>query len=436
MTSVNFINEDTDGQTKPESEALQKNRNYNKTDELIIPLLGVNSLCNEIHHTIQLYLDTHDEEPNWLTTWNQWMDDDFNNVMTIVQLAECINAPNHIMTMESLFDHMANMIKPINSTYELQVDSGEYYLIEKKENLKDKTKKINKSQKIIQSDNQLTKEEIQTVEQAMKKGSVNELDFNILCKWIMHKGNEVQSVCNNMDVIAKECNIKMEKSVIQDKDTILNTIETAADKFASQMLDVTGNATDEFKVIQMKMDEVQTKTHSNLKTHQKNMDKVKGEIKKAEYEGVTTVNRTANNQVTVLNKLVSESSELIDKLVGTKHITATKQKEIDNMMVTLQKRIHGATKKFEEVVCTQTDIERTSFIKWMNKRMKFINNVIGEGDIINQLMNKHDKLVNALDKLAKERMKLNAERLLLEGDRSAFQTWWDTVKGQFDNAIK
>jgi hypothetical protein len=28
------------------------------------------------------------------------------------------------------------------------------------------------------------------------------------------------------------------------------------------------------------MDEVQTKTHSNLKAHQKNIDKVKGEIKK------------------------------------------------------------------------------------------------------------------------------------------------------------
>ena len=37
--------------------------------------------------------------------------------------------------MESLFDHMDNMIKPINETNELQADSGEYYLIGKKENL-------------------------------------------------------------------------------------------------------------------------------------------------------------------------------------------------------------------------------------------------------------------------------------------------------------
>jgi hypothetical protein len=57
---------------------------------------------------------------------------------------------------------------------------------------------------------------------------------------------------------------------------------------------------------------------------------------------VTTVNKSANNQIEVLNTLVSESSELIDKLIGTKQITKTKQKEIDNMMVTLQKRIHGA----------------------------------------------------------------------------------------------
>lgn len=83
----------------------------------------------------------------------------------------------------------------------------------------------------------------------MKKGSINELDFNILCKWILHKGTEVQAVCNSMDVVAKECNLKMEKAVIQDKNTILNTIEKAADKFTQQMIDVTHDATDEFKEI-------------------------------------------------------------------------------------------------------------------------------------------------------------------------------------------
>ena len=83
----------------------------------------------------------------------------------------------------------------------------------------------------------------------MKKGSINELDFNILCKWILHKGTEVQAICNSMDVVAKECNLKMEKAVIQDKNTILNTIEKAADKFTQQMIDVTHDATDEFKEI-------------------------------------------------------------------------------------------------------------------------------------------------------------------------------------------
>jgi hypothetical protein len=114
-----MYNEDIDGQTTPESEITQENVNNNTTDKLIIPLLGVNLLCNEIHQTIEelYYLDTHDEEPKWIATWNQWMDDDFHNVTTIIQLTECINAPNHIITMESLFDHMANMIKPIKETY-------------------------------------------------------------------------------------------------------------------------------------------------------------------------------------------------------------------------------------------------------------------------------------------------------------------------------
>ena len=113
----------------------------------------------------------------------------------------------------------------------------------------------------------------------MKKGSIIELDFNILCKWILHKGTEVQAICNSMDVVAKECNLKMEKAVIQDKYTILNTIEKAADKFTQQMIDDTHDATDEFKEIQIKMDEVLTKTRSNLRDHQKNINKVKGEIK-------------------------------------------------------------------------------------------------------------------------------------------------------------
>ena len=115
--------------------------------------------------------------------------------------------------------------------------------------MKDKNNKIKNSKKIIQSDNHLTKEEIHTVKQAIQKGNVNELDFNILCKWIMHKGTEVQAVCNKMDVFANECNLKMEKSVIQEKDTILNTIEKAANTFASLMLEVTRDATDEFKVL-------------------------------------------------------------------------------------------------------------------------------------------------------------------------------------------
>ena len=423
--------EDLKSRLSQESETSDKNKNICK-NEIIIPLLGVNTLCNEIYQNLTLYLDTHDQ-PAWKKIWNNWINNDFINVTNVVQLAECVNAPAEHVTMKSVFDYMANEIATIKEVYDLQHDKGENYLIEKKEKIDNLNKNKKNNNKTNQMKEAITKTEINTVGKAIADGSVDELEVNLLCKWILHKGAEVQEMCDTISKVEKKCKTTMESAIKKDSDTILNTIEKASIKFANQMNDVTNDAKEEFKSIQIKMNDVQTRSHSNVKTHQKIIDKAKGELKKAEYEGIVTLNNNANDHIQFMNNLVNKSSELLDKLHGTHQITATKQKEIDNMMIILQKRIHGATDKFEEVICSTTDKERTSFIEWMNKRMRFLDNKEGEGDTINQLMMKHHKLELAIEEMATERTKIRAERLLLEGDRHVFNQWWNTIKNKLDN---
>ena len=55
------------------------------------------------------------------------------------------------------------------------------------------------------------------------------------------------------------------------------------------------------------------------------MTKRKVKLKKAENEGVLTINKTANDHISSLNTIVSDSTELIDKLIGTTSITNSKQ---------------------------------------------------------------------------------------------------------------
>lgn len=425
-----LYNEDLERHLSQETKYSDANSPKNtEPAEIMIPLLGVNTLCTEIHQLIELYCDTN-PEPSWMHIWKQWTDNDFTNVTNVPQLAVCVEAPSKLVTLQSVYDHMATKIDHLKEAYELRHFNGENYLIEKEHNIKNKTNN-NRNPETIK--NQISNDEIETIGNAIAQGNVTDLDINLLCTWIMNKGNEVQQVCDKVEQVAKRGTEKMEKAVKDDSNTILNTLEKASHKFSQQILDITHDAKEEFKTLHIKMKEVQDKSHTNVKSQQKNLDKAKGQIKKAENEGVLTINKTANDHISSLNTIVSDSTELIDKLIGTTSITNSKQQEIDNMMITLQKRIHGATDKFEEMICMQTDKERINFIQWMDKRLKILKQQEGDGDIINQLMMKHDKLVTALDIVAKERMKLNAERIMLEGDRNAFQQWWNAIKGDFDN---
>ena len=62
----------------------------------------------------------------------------------------------------------------------------------------------------------------------------------------------------------------MEKAVKDDSNTILNTLEKASHKFSQQILDITHDAKEEFKTLHIKMKEVQDKSHTNVKSQQKN----------------------------------------------------------------------------------------------------------------------------------------------------------------------
>jgi hypothetical protein len=430
-----LYNEDLDHSFLQETKALKQNskKKNDKPTELKIPLLGVNTLCNEINNSIELYLDTN-PTPNWMHIWTQWKDNDFIKVDNVLKLAVCVEAPSNLTTLKMVFDHMSTKIEYIHDSFQLRTYEDQHYLIEtihNTMNLKSKNTTKNNEQFNF-SNRKLNKEESNKVGHAIAKGNVHDLDINLLCNWIMNKGNEVQKVCDMVERVAHESTSKMENTVAEDSRTILNTIEKAARKYSDQMLEVTKEAKDDFLQLQTKVDSAQTKAHTIIKSNQRNIDLAKGELKKAEHEGIIAVNKTANNHIKDINTIISKSTDLIDKLKGTHSITNAKQKEIDNMMIILQKRIHGATDKFEEMISLQSDNERVSFINWMNKRLQFMQNKEGEGDTIQLLMSKYEKLIEALDLAAKERMKLNAERTLLEADRHSFQQWWDAIKGKFD----
>ena len=45
---------------------------------------------------------------------------------------------------------------------------------------------------------------LKLVGNAIAQGNVTDLDINLLCTWIMNKGNEVQQVCDKVEQVAKK----------------------------------------------------------------------------------------------------------------------------------------------------------------------------------------------------------------------------------------
>ena len=179
--------------------------------------------------------------------------------------------------------------------------------------------------------------------------------------------------------------------------------------------------------LKIEMENIEKRTKRNLVEHNKSVEKLKSEVKKAENEGITAINTLSNAKLTQLKSDLNDAQELTDKLNGTKTITEERKKEINNLMMILSNRLEGLTDKFDENISIISDNEKMNTMKWMEKRREFMKSDTSD-QVVQQMINIKKELETALDAAKKERILLTEEREHLEGDRHAFYQWWDSLK--------
>lgn len=124
------------------------------------------------------------------------------------------------------------------------------------------------------------------------------LDLDVLCKRILNKNIEVLQACNQLDQKVTNCNdIINTSTVIEDKKTIMIASTAAMKTCTNHVNRETSNSSTEIGKMRIEMENIEKRTKQNLTEHNKSVDKLKSEVKKAENKGVSTINRLSNQKL-------------------------------------------------------------------------------------------------------------------------------------------
>ena len=230
-----------------------------------------------------------------------------------------------------------------------------------------------------------------------------------------------------MENKVERCNDRVKTAAKQDLNAMDLAAKNAMNNFTDHVNKENIASANKLGKLLIDMDKIEKRATKNLTEQNKAVDKLKSEVKKAENEGILTINKNANQKIQSINNMVTKAQDLIDKLHGTTSITKERTKDINNLMTMLSNRLEGLSDKFDETITNISDQEQMRVLQWMEKRMQILKANTND-DVIQGMITIKKELEDTLDEVRKERNMITEERKLLEGDRHLFHQWWQSIK--------
>lgn len=196
----------------------------------------------------------------------------------------------------------------------------------------------------------LTEEQIHEIEESLNNGKIDNVNIDLLCKWILDSKYSVQHMMTSMNLTTHDWTQWREETIKKASDSALNTFHRHRDKSVNT-------------------------------------------IENAGSNNVSLINRTANGHLDNIKTVIKDSEDVLDKLTGYKAIATAATEALDTISNSITTRLNTA---YMEMELKATNLEQSVIDEICAARADFFARI--EESNLKQVEEKYQQQIDALQK--------------------------------------
>lgn len=260
--------------------------------------------------------------------------------------------------------------------------------------------------------------------EAIAGNTVNEIDVNILYRWInrtvgdihtssTHLTNHKKNITQLLDQHSVEVKNRMKNSYETEVKSAIDILTSKASQIRTQMV----TTTESYKGT---LNRAKQEFKTSNKDLSKSVKNFKSEMKKGESDAVMAINACGNKHITTITDNVEKGQQLQQQLLANIETAKESNRDVKHAITHLRTEIEQLYRRFSDDISDLADNERDEIRTWINENKSIID---GNSTVFAELQEERDLL-------KAERHLLRTERELLKKDRLEFENWYSEVKNE------